>query len=112
MLQITSQQKIFIAINSLDFRMGIDGLVGVCKQHLQANPFNGHVFVFRNKNFNAIKVLYYDSQGFWLCQKRLSRGRFQHWPESKEQVAQLTVLQLQTLLWNHDPKLLNPTPNN
>jgi transposase len=98
MLQITPQMKILVAVEPADFRKGIDGLARVCKESLQQDPFNGTVFVFRNRRSTAIKVLVYDGQGFWLCQKRLSEGRFLWWPSSTDQSTknlashQLTVL--------------------
>ena len=80
MLQITPQMKILVAVEPADFRKGIDGLAAVCKESLEQDPFAGTVFVFRNRRGTAIKVLVYDGQGFWLCQKRLSEGRFRWWP--------------------------------
>jgi len=64
------------------FRKGMDGLAGLCRNALREDPFSGCVFVFRNRRATAIKVLIYGGQGFWLCQKRLSKGRFQWRPES------------------------------
>lgn len=81
MLQITPQMKILVAVQPADFRKGIDGLAALCKSTLQQDPFAGTVFVFRNRRGTAIKVLVYDGQGFWLCQKRLSSGRFSWWPK-------------------------------
>jgi len=81
MLQITPQMKILVAAEPVDFRKGIDGLAAVCKASLAQDPFTGTVFVFRNRRATAIKVLIYDGQGFWLCQKRLSEGRFRWWPQ-------------------------------
>jgi transposase len=72
--------KVLVAIEPADFRNGIDGLASVCKQALKQDPFTGVVFVFRNRRATAIKVLVYDGQGFWLCQKRLSSGCFRWWP--------------------------------
>ena len=98
MLQITPQMKVLVAVEPVDFRKGIDGLAAVCKTSLQQDPFAGTMFVFRNKRATAIKVLIYDGQGFWLCQKRLSEGRFRWWPSSTEEAIkalaahQLTVL--------------------
>ena len=80
MLQITPQMRILVAVEPADFRKGIDGLAQVCKEVLKQDPFSGGVFVFRNRRATAIKVLVYDGQGFWLCQKRLSSGRFRCWP--------------------------------
>jgi transposase len=82
MLQITPQMKILVAVEAVDFRKGIDGLVQLCKESLQQDPFAGAVFVFRNRRGTAIKALVYDGQGFWLCHKRLSNGRFCWWPSA------------------------------
>ncbi len=84
MLQITPQMKILVAIAPADFRKGIDGLVRLCKESLQQDPFAGAVFVFRNRRGTAIKALVYDGQGFWLCHKRLSSGRFCWWPSAAD----------------------------
>jgi transposase len=72
MIQVTPQMRILLAVQPADFRKGIDGLAQVCRQVLKKDPFSGYVFIFRNKRATAIKVLMYDGQGFWLCQKRLS----------------------------------------
>jgi hypothetical protein len=71
MIQITPQMRIIVAIESVDFRKGIDGLAQVCKDVLKRDPFGGWVFVFRNRPATALKVLVYDGQGFWLCHKKL-----------------------------------------
>ena len=90
MLQITPQMRILVAVEPADFRKGIDGLVRLCKDSLQEDPFGGAVFVFRNRRGTAIKVLpgcerRGDGQGFWLCHKRLSEGRFRWWPSASGQ---------------------------
>ena len=87
MLQITPQMRILVAVAPVDFRKGIDGLAAVCKETLKQDPFAGTVFVFRNRRATAIKVLVYDGQGFWLCQKRLSENRFRWWPSSEKEAA-------------------------
>ena len=76
MLQLTPQSRIFLATEAVDFRKGIDGLGAVCRQALGDNPLSGSVYVFRNRSGTALKILLYDGQGFWLCSKRLSQGRF------------------------------------
>ena len=80
MIQITPQMRILVAVEPADFRRGIDGLARVCKDVLQHDPFSGWVFVFRNRSATALKILVYDGQGFWLCHKRLSSGKFRWWP--------------------------------
>lgn len=98
MLSITPQMRILVAVSPVDFRKGIDGLVRLCKDELTQDPFQGTVFVFRNRRRTALKVLMYDGQGFWLCHKRLSEGRFRWWPSDANDlthtfdVQQLTVL--------------------
>jgi transposase len=109
MLAITPKHKIFIAVQHIDFRRGIDGIAALCRQQWQLDPLSGHVFIFRNRKGHSIKVLAYDSQGLWLCQKRLSRGRFIHWPQSSSAVLTLTAAQLHVLLYNGDPHLVQST---
>lgn len=111
MIQITPQMRILLACEAVDFRKGIDGLAQICREILQADPFSGYLFVFRNKAATAIKILVYDGQGFWLCQKRLSEGRFNWWPkESNDVVKHLVVHELQLMLWNGNPQLADAAP--
>jgi transposase len=81
MIQVTPQMRVLVAIEPADFRKGIDGLARVARERLETDPFSGCVFVFRNRRGTAAKVLVYDGQGFWLCQKRLSAGRYRYWPK-------------------------------
>lgn len=111
MIQLTPQMRILVAVEAVDFRKGIDGLAGVCREKLSSDPFTGHVFVFRNRRATALKILMYDGQGYWLCQKRLSQGRFRWWPNgSEEVVSRLAVHELQMLLWNGNPKQAQVAP--
>ena len=54
----------------------------LCQEKLAEDPFSGCVFVFRSRSGTAIRLLSYDGQGYWLAQKRLSKGRFGWWPEA------------------------------
>jgi len=104
MLQITPQMKILVAVEPADFRRGIDGLARLCQEKLQQDPFVGAVFVFRNRRGTALKLLTYDGQGFWLCHKRLSRGRPYCWTKNGEGGAQrLPAHQLAVLLSAGNP---------
>ena len=60
MIQITPQMRILLSVKAVDFRKGIDGLAVICRQILEADPFSGCVFVFRNSRGTAIKALTYD----------------------------------------------------
>ncbi len=111
MIQITPQMKILVAVEPVDFRGGIDRLAQECRQVLQEDPFEGTLFVFRNRRGTSIRVLTYDSQGFWLCTKRLSQGRFRWWPERTGSTGHLLEAhQLQILLWNGNPAMAQAAP--
>lgn len=111
MIQITPQMRILVAVEPVDFRRGIDGLVGHCRQTLEQDPFSGWVFVFRNRPATAIKVLVYDGQGFWLCHKRLSSGRFRWWPSATTGATQaLAAHQLSVLLAAGNPTAAQAPP--
>lgn len=104
MIQIVPQLKILLAYQPVDFRKGIDGLAAVCRQQLDQDPFSGCLFLFRNRRGTAIKILCYDSQGFWICMKRFSKGRLRWWPKpASGPLTQLAAQQLQVLLYNGNP---------
>ena len=103
MIQVTPQMRVLVAVEPTDFRKGIDGLAQLCRAALLSDPFSGTVFVFRNRRRTAVKLLVYDGQGYWLCQKRLSRGRFRFWPQSAEATKRLEAHQLQVLLSAGNP---------
>lgn len=111
MIQLTPQMRLLLAVAPVDFRKGIDGLVAVCRQQLAADPMAGALFVFANRRRRALKILCYDGQGYWLCQKRLSQGRFGWWPSlGPEAALGLDVHQLQLLLWNGNPNHAQAAP--
>jgi len=112
MIQLTPHMRILVAVEPADFRKGIDGLARVCKEQLRHDPFKGIVFVFRNRRATAVKVLVYDGQGFWLCQKRLSQGRFGWWPQPGSSHTQaLEAHQLGVLLSGGNPAAAQGRPS-
>lgn len=98
MLQITPQHHLMLAVQPIDFRRGIDGLMSVCRQHLKHDPFSGTFFIFTNKRRTAVKILIYDGQGFWLIIRRFSLGKLAWWPTEKTTTHKLTATELQILL--------------
>ena len=104
MIQLTPHMRILVAVEPADFRKGIDGLAQVCREQFRQDPFRGILFVFRNRRATSIKALLYDGQGFWMCQKRLSKGRFGWWPQSSSSATQtLEAHQLGVLLAGGNP---------
>jgi transposase len=104
MILTSPQMKTFVHIDPIDFRNGLDGLIQVTKAKLKEDPFSGSLFLFKNKRGVSIKAICYDGQGFWLFMKRLSEGRFQHWPKGNgKDSVKLLSRELQVLLWNGDP---------
>ncbi len=57
MIQITPHMKIFLAVEPVDFRKGIDGMAALCRTVLKADPFSGYLFVFLNRSKTSIKIL-------------------------------------------------------
>lgn len=100
MIQLSPGLRVFLHVEPVDFRNGIDGLAGICRRRLHQDPMSGAVFLFINRQRKSLKLLTYDGQGFWICQKRLSKGRFRYWPTEN---TQLTAPQLQVLLYDGHP---------
>jgi transposase len=80
-----------------DLRRGFDGLSALVQTKLEHAPFSGHVFVFRGRRGDLIKVLWWDGDGLCLFAKRLERGRFV-WPQASEGAVSLSRAQLSMLL--------------
>ena len=105
--------RVYLACGVTDMRKGFDGLAAMVQTALAANPFCGHVFVFRGRRGDILKVLWFDGQGLMLMSKRLERGRFV-WPQATSGSVSLTPAQLSMLLegidWRmpmrtHEPEL-------
>jgi transposase len=111
MLQLTPQSRIFLAVQPVDFRKGIDGLAALCRHVLHENPLGGTVYVFRNRTGTTLKLLAYDGQGFWLCTKRLSSGHFHWWPTATTQNVTLSAWELTILLGNGYPDRAQLAPD-
>jgi transposase len=103
MLQITPQMRILVALEAVDGRKGVDGLAQLCREKLASDPFSGCVFIFRSRRAKSIRLLVYDGQGFFLVQKRLSKGRFRWWPSGDGAARSVEAYQAQLLLAAGDP---------
>jgi transposase len=110
MIQITPQMRVLVAIEPVDGRKGIDSLAQLCQEKLAEDPFSGCVFVFRSRRGTAIRLLTYDGQGYWLLQKRLSKGRFRWWPEADTPAKRLESYEAQLLLAAGDVSRVRAAP--
>ena len=97
MIGLPSNTRVWIVAGHTDMRKGFDGLAALVQTALAANPFSGHVFVFRGRRGDILKVLWFDGQGLMLLAKRLERGRFV-WPQATSGSVSLTPAQLSMLL--------------
>jgi transposase len=91
-------------------RKGIDSLARLCQEKLAEDPFSGCVFVFRSRSGTAIRLLSYDGQGYWLAQKRLSKGRFVWWPEATGPTKPLEAYEAQLLMAAGDLSKVRAAP--
>jgi transposase len=73
--------KIYVAVEAVDMRKGFEGLYGLVRDQLGADPLGGHLFLFSNRTRTRLKALVWDGSGLWVCAKRLEKGRFR-WPEA------------------------------
>jgi transposase len=112
MIAIPAGVRVYLAMGPTDMRKGFDGLSVLAQETLAQDPFSGHLFVFRGKRGDLVKILYWDSQGFCLFAKRLEKGRFV-WPITKEGSVTLTPAQLSMLLegidWRAPQRTWQPT---
>jgi transposase len=110
MIQISPQMRVLVAIERVDGRKGIDSLVRLCQEKLAEDPFSGCVFVFRSRGGTTIRLLSYDGQGYWLAQKRLSRGKFVWWPEGSGPARVLEAYEAQLLMAAGDVSRVRAAP--
>jgi transposase len=96
-IELRAGTRIWIAAGVTDMRRGFQGLSAQVQTVLEQQPFSGHVFVFRGRRGDTIKILWFDGDGLCLFAKRLERGRF-IWPPAAEGTVSLTRAQLSMLL--------------
>ena len=112
MIGLPSGTRIWLAAGRTDMRRGFDGLAALPQSALEQEPFSGHVFVFRGRRGDTIKLLWWDGQGMCLFAKRLEKGRF-IWPQAESGSVSLTPAQLSMLLegidWRMPVRTWQPT---
>jgi transposase len=98
---LSPEAAVYVHVEPVDGRKGINGLVALVEQSLGLDAFVSACFVFRPRRCDRVKIVYWDRNGFWLCQKRLERDRF-IWPRAGDAVVRLTMTQLSWLLSGYD----------
>ncbi len=97
MISLAAGTKVFLACRPIDLRNGFDGLATKVQQMIGADPFSGHLFLFRGKRGDYLKALYWDGSGLCLFAKRLEKGRFV-WPPIVDGTMTLTPAQMALLV--------------
>lgn len=83
MLTLSPAVRVYVATGATDLRRSIDGLAALVRDALALDPLSGHLFLFRNRRGDRVKILVWDRSGYWVLYKRLERGTFA-WPETAE----------------------------
>ena len=97
MIGLPADTRIWLAAGVTDMRSGFNGLAAKVETALNEDPYSGHVFVFRGRRGDLVKVLWWTGDGLCLLCKRLERGRFV-WPQASEGTVTMTQAQLSMLL--------------
>jgi transposase len=97
MIGLPTGSRIWLAAGVTDLRRGMDGLASLVQTALQEDPFAGHLFIFRGRRGDLIKILWWSGDGMNLFAKRLERGRFV-WPQATTGSVHLSTAQLSMLL--------------
>ena len=84
MIGLSHGVKVFLCTAPADMRRGFDGLSGMAVSLMKQDPLSGHLFVFRNRNRDKLKILYWDQDGLAIWYKRLEQGTFQFPTDGKE----------------------------
>ena len=97
MIPVAAGTRVWLVVGATDMRKGFDGLAASVQEKLARDPFDGHLFVFRGKRGDLLKILWFDGQGLCLFAKRLERGRF-IWPSPADGKVAISQAQLAMLL--------------
>ena len=82
MLTISPAVRIYLATGATDLRRSIDGLAALVRERFSLDPLSGHLFLFRNRRGDRLKILAWDRSGFWVLYKRLERGTLRGRPNA------------------------------
>ena len=111
-MSLPAGTRVWLAVGRTDMRKGFDGLAASVQERMAQDPFCGHLFVFRGRRGDLLKVLWWDGQGLCLFAKRLEKGRF-IWPSPADGVVGISASQLAYMLdgidWRNPRHTWRPT---
>ena len=91
MLSLPPSVRIHLAKDAADMRKGFDGLCQLVRDVLEEDPFTGHLFVFRNRRGDRLKILYWAGDGFAIWYRRLEKGTFRFPSPNEAEATSVTV---------------------
>jgi transposase len=103
MLSLPPSTRVFVATKPADMRRGFDGLFALVRDFLGEDPLSGHLFVFRNRIGDRLKILWWDRDGLAIWYKRLEQGTFRFPSAGDEARLEMTAADLQLVLQGIDP---------
>lgn len=103
MIQVTSHMRLFAAIEPLNFRKRLDGTIGVCRAKFEVDPYDGAVYLFRNRRKTLIRIYCFDGLVEWCCDLRIAKGKFPFWPSSEKQIKPIQAHELYLLIRGGNP---------
>ena len=111
MLTLPPSTRVYVATAPTDMRRSFDGLMGLVRDFLGGDPLSGHLFVFRNRTGDRLKVLWWDRDGLAIFYKRLEEGTFAFPPATGEvPQVEMTAADLQLVLQGIDPAKVRRAP--
>jgi len=111
MMHLPASVRVYLCLSPCDMRRSFDGLHALVRDHLELDPFAGHLYLFGNKRRDRLKILYWDRDGFVLWYKRLEEGKFKlPRPREGARTVELRASELAMILDGIDVSKLKRVP--
>lgn len=103
MIQISPGTPFFVVTEPIAFNSRLKGTLALCRDILEVEPMDGTWFLFRNRSGTMLRIICYDGDGFWLLEKRFSKGKIKHWPTDAAPLSKLGARELALIVWRGNP---------
>jgi len=110
MIQMSPQTRIMVAIEPINFQKRMDGTAGICRALFERDPFDGVIYVFRNRRATMIRLYFFDGLVEWCCDLRIAKGKFPHWPEDRQPLTGIKAHELILLIKGANPTTTKVLP--